>query len=139
MHGDREGKRQVVTQPTRENNLLDLVLVSDSDLTHECQVGEKLDGCDHHLIRLKTRTDHKLTENTSKILDYKRANFNLAHMLLTLTTWEYTTFTPVEGAWHDFKNKLLEVEGTTVPMKTRRTNNVISPPWINTKVRRAIN
>ncbi len=50
MHGDREGNwllemledtflTQIVTQPTRENNLLDLVLVSDTDLTRECQVG----------------------------------------------------------------------------------------------------
>ncbi len=80
MHGDREGNRllemlgetfltQIVPQPTRESHLLDLVLVSDSDLTRECQVGEKLDGCDHHLIRLKIRTDHELTDNTSKIPD----------------------------------------------------------------------
>ncbi len=64
MHGDREGNRllemledtfltQIVTQPRRENNFLDLVLVSDTDLTHECQVGEKLEGCDHHFIRVQ--------------------------------------------------------------------------------------
>ncbi len=150
MHGDREGNRllemledtfltQIVTQPTRENNSLDLVLVSDSNLTRECQVGEKLDGCDHHLIRLKIRTDHELTENTSKIPDYKRANFKLARDLLTQTTLDYTNLTPVEGAWNGFKNKLIEVEGTTVPMKTRRTNNAVCPPWITTHVRRAIN
>ncbi len=141
MHGDRRGNRllemledtfltQVVTQPTRENYLLDLVLVSDTDLKRECRAGEKLDGCDHHLIRLKDKTDYELTGNASKIPDYKRANFNLARSLLTQTTWEYTNLTPVEGAWNDFKNKHLEVEGTTVPMKTRGTNNVISPPWI---------
>ncbi len=150
MHGDREGNRllemledtfltQIVTQPTRENNLLDLVLVSDTDLTHDCQVGEKLGGCDHHLIRLKIRTDHELTENASKIPDYKRANFNLARELLTQTTWESTNLTPVEGAWNGFKIKLLEVERTTVLMKTRRTNNAESPPWITTQFRRAIN
>ncbi len=65
--GDQEGNRlpemledpfltQIVTQPTRENNLQDLVLVSDSDLARECQVGEKLSGCDHHLVRLTIRT-----------------------------------------------------------------------------------
>ncbi len=86
-----------------ENNLLDLVLVSDSDLTRECQVGDKLDGCDHHLIRLKIRTDHELTENTFKIPDYKRANFNLARELLTQTTWEYTNLTHVEAAWNNYK------------------------------------
>ncbi len=77
---------QIVTQPTRENNLLDIVLVSDTDLTRECQVGEKLDGCDHHFIHPKIRTDHELHENASKIPDYKRANFNLARELLIQTT-----------------------------------------------------
>ncbi len=138
MHGDQESNRllemlednfltQIVTQPTRENNLLDVVLVSDSDLTRECQVGEKLDGCDHHLIRLKIRTDHELTQNASKIPDYKRANFNLARELLTQTTWESTNLTSVEGAWNGFKNKVLEVERTNDPMKTRKTYNAISP------------
>ncbi len=52
MYGDQEGKRllkmledtiltQIITQPMGEKNLLDLVLVSDSDLTRECQVSEK--------------------------------------------------------------------------------------------------
>ncbi len=115
MHGDQEGTRlpdmledtfltQTVTQPTREKSLLDLVLVSDTDLTRKCQVSEKLDGCDHHLIRLKIRSDHELTDNASMIPDYKRANFNLARSLLTPTTWANTNFTPVEGAWNEFKN-----------------------------------
>ncbi len=130
MHGNWEGNRllemlqdtfltQIVTQPTRGNNLLDLGLVSDSDLTRDCQVGEKLNSCDHNLIPLKIRTDHELHENVTKIPDYKRANFNLARELLTQTTWEYKNHTPVEDAWNAFKNKLLEVEGTTVPTKTK--------------------
>ncbi len=47
MNGDQEGHKllgmledvvifQIVTQPTREGNLLDLVLVSDADLAREC-------------------------------------------------------------------------------------------------------
>ncbi len=113
MYGDREGNRllemlkdtfltQIVTQLIRGNNLLDPVLVSDSDLTRDCQVGEKLDGCEHHLIRLKIRTDHELHENASKIPDYKRANFNLARELLAQTIWEYTNLTTVQGAWNGF-------------------------------------
>ncbi len=61
MHGAQEGSRlvemvedsflkQIVNQPTREHNILDLVLVTDPDLIHDCAVGEKLNGCDHHLI-----------------------------------------------------------------------------------------
>ncbi len=97
LNGDQKGNRllemledailtQIVTQHTRENNLLDLILVSDSDLTRECQVGEKLSGCDHHIFRLTIRTVHDLSENKSRIPDYRKANFNLARELLSRTT-----------------------------------------------------
>ncbi len=53
VNGDPEGNRlievaedafltQIVTQPTRENNILDLVFASDPDLIRVCKVGEKL-------------------------------------------------------------------------------------------------
>ncbi len=143
LSGDQEGNRllemsedtfltQIVTQPTRreKKKLLDLVLVRDSDLPRECQVGEKLSGCDHHLIRLTIRTDQELIENKSRIPDYRRANFSLVRELLSRTTWEPVNFTSIDRAWNTFKCKLLEVERSSVPIKTRRRNNAMSPPWI---------
>ncbi len=61
VNGDREGNRliemaedaflgQIVTHPTRENNIRDLVFVRDPDLIRDCELGGKLGGCDHHLI-----------------------------------------------------------------------------------------
>ncbi len=35
---------QIVTQPTRENSILDLAFESDPDLIRDCKVGEKLSG-----------------------------------------------------------------------------------------------
>ncbi len=118
LSGDQEGNRllemlegafltQIVTQPTRENNLLDLVLASDSDLARECQVGEKLSGCDHHIIRLTIRTGQELIENNSRIPEYRNANFSLARKLVSRATWEPVNSTPIDGAWNTFKCKLL--------------------------------
>ena len=42
---------QVVSEPTREKNTLDLVLTTDNDMVSNCQVGEKLGTSDHHIIR----------------------------------------------------------------------------------------
>ncbi len=52
IHGANEGNKlvemvqdsfltQIVNQPTREHNILNLVLVTDPDLIHNCEVGEK--------------------------------------------------------------------------------------------------
>ncbi len=99
MTGDQEGNRlfemledtfmtQIISQPTRENNILDLVFVTDPDLVCEGKVGEILSGCDHHLIRFSIRTEHELIENASKIPDYRNANFSLARELQPQSTWE---------------------------------------------------
>ncbi len=85
-----------------------LVLVRDHDFTHECQAGEKLSGCDHHLIRFKIKTDHQLAEHKSKTSDYRRANLHLARELLTRTTWDPMNSTPVDSVWNGFNDKLLE-------------------------------
>ncbi len=110
----------------------------DSDLTHECQVSKTLNGCDHHLIRLKIKRSHELIENKSKIPDYRRANFDLARDMLTQTIWEPVNFTAIDGAWNGFKCKLLEVERKSFPMETRRANSSVTLPWITSQVRQAI-
>ncbi len=74
MNGDREGNRliemakdafltQIVTQPMRENNILDLIFASDSDLVRDLKMGEKQDCRDHHLIKFNVKTRYTLTDN----------------------------------------------------------------------------
>ncbi len=110
MTGDQEGNRllemledtlmiQIIFQPTRENNILDLIFVTDPDLVREGRVREILSGCDHHLICFSSRTEHELLENVSKIPDYRKANFNLARELLPHSTWEGLNHTLVDDAW----------------------------------------
>ncbi len=91
MNGDQEGNRliemvedsfltQDVKQPTRGDNILDLVLASDPDLISDCEVDEKLNGCDHHLIRFNIMMNIALIEINAKIPNFKKANFNLARL-----------------------------------------------------------
>ncbi len=138
MNGDREGNRliemaedafltKIVTQPTRENSILNLVFASDPDLIRDCKVGEKLGGCDRYLIRFNIKTEYTLTDNKTKVPDYRKTNFNRARHRLP------------PAAWTDFKNKLLEVERATVPMKTRRANGTLNPPWMTANIKMAMN
>ena len=150
MHGDQEGNKliemiedtfltQIVDQPTRENNILDLILVTDPDLISNCEVGEKVNGCDHHLIRFDVNIEQKLCENKSQKPDYKRANFSLARALLQSETWELLQSATVDETWKNFRDKILEVERTAVPMKTIRVHDTRSPPWMTTEIKRAVN
>ncbi len=87
-----------------------------------------------------TSKQKTLADNETKIPDYKKANFNRARQLIfPAATWNQLNFTHADTAWTGFKNKLLEVERERVPMKTRRVNGTLSPPWMTTDIKRAIN
>ncbi len=133
---------QVVTQPTRENNILDLILVSDPDLVRYCEVGEKLGGSDHNIIRFNVCST-QIDDNPTLIPDYRKANFNLARELLPSTAWEYIDSSHYVNRIVDmctvFRDKLLKVQRTTVPMKPRRINGVVDSPWMTMVIKRAIN
>jgi ribonuclease P/MRP protein subunit RPP40 len=150
MSGDQEGKRlidmvedsfltQVVRQPTRNDNILDLVLTSDPDTISKCEVGEKLVGCDHNLVRFKVTTKCNLVDNKVRVPNYRMANFDRARELLPATEWERLSRDDIEGAWTNFKNKLIDVEKTTVPMKVKRVGGTRDPPWMSNEIKRAIN
>ncbi len=68
--------KQVVTHPTREKNVLDLVLVSDPDLIGDCEVKEKLGGSDHNINRFNVCVQYKLDDNPTLIPDYRKVNIN---------------------------------------------------------------
>ncbi len=92
--------KQIITQPTRETNILDLLFASDPDLIRDCKVGEKLSGCDHHLIRFNIKTDYTLPDNKTKIPDYRKAN--RARQLLPPAAWNRLNLSFSDTAWTDF-------------------------------------
>ncbi len=75
----------------------------------------------------------------SAVLDYRKATFNRSRELLPHSVWERPVNSPIDHAWNSFRDKLLEVERMTVPMKTKRANGVMQPPWMTTGVKGAIN
>ncbi len=151
MHEDQEGSwlnemvedsflSQIVTQPTRWNNILDIALTTDTDLISDCEVGEILSGCDHHMIWFRIRTKHQATVNKSKVPDYRNADFDLARELLLSETWEQQNVSiSLDQEWSTFRDKLIEVERITVPMRFRRANGSTNPPWMTAEIRKAIN
>ncbi len=65
---------QAVTKPTRENNKLDLVIVSQDHLINSVTVGEHFASCDHKVIRAERNTS-KAFENKTLVPSFRRGNF----------------------------------------------------------------
>lgn len=85
---------QVITQPTKESNILDLALfiVSDSDFIGCSELGGKLSAFDHHLIRFSVSIGYKLIDDAATIPDYKRTDFNLTREQIPLSPLEQLDF-----------------------------------------------
>ncbi len=150
MHGDQEGSlliemvedsllSEIVTQPTRGNNILDQVSTIDTDIISDCEVGEILSGWDHHMTRFRIKTKHYLTEIKVKVQNYRNANFDLARELLLSEMWEQQNGISLDQEWSAFRDELMEVERMTLPMKFRRVNGTTNPPWMGEDIGWTIN
>ncbi len=94
--------QQLLIEATCENNILDLVIVSQDHLINNVTVGENLCSCDHKVIRAEINTTTKVFENKTLVPNFRRGNFeDLGSALLHLSL---PTTDQVEEVWSYFKN-----------------------------------
>ena len=80
--------KQVVLEPTRGNNILDLILTNREDSITQVEIGGQLGNNDHREIRYKLKwEDTYSSKNTVKIPDFRRANFEGLRLYLQGVDW----------------------------------------------------
>ena len=127
---------QMVSEPTRQNNILDLVITTQDNLVSNVKVGEHLSSCDHKLVRIDIRTQTSVTENKVKVPNFKRANF--VALRQKLTEIQLSDDGNVEEVWLSFKNHLLNQQNTFVPLCEKRSHIKKSPPWFNSEIKHSL-
>ena len=68
---------QLVSEPTREGALPDLILVNREELVGEIKVGGCLGCNDHEMFEFSILAETKRGVNKTATLDFRRANFDL--------------------------------------------------------------
>ncbi|KAF2351390.1 hypothetical protein FHG87_017851 [Trinorchestia longiramus] len=129
--------QQHVNEPTRGNNILDLVMTTTDLSINGLEVTDKID--DHQMIDFslevqdpKTRTQHK------QVLDYKRANFEL--MKEELGSYNYEVLMSNKNAKErnmKLKDEIATATEHHIPRKRIRPTN--NPPWFSQEIKRLIN
>ncbi|KAF2356835.1 Reverse transcriptase domain [Trinorchestia longiramus] len=129
--------QQHVNEPTRGNNILDLVMTTTDLSIIGLEVKDKVG--DHQMINFslevqdpKTRIQHK------QVLDYKRANFEL--MKEELGSYNYEVLMNnknAEECYLIFKVKIATATDHYIPTKRIRPTN--NPPWFSQEIKRLIN
>ncbi|KAF2355969.1 hypothetical protein FHG87_013272, partial [Trinorchestia longiramus] len=129
--------QQHVNEPTRGNNILDLVMTNTELSINGLEVTDKIG--DHQMIDFSlevqdpnTRTQHK------QVLDYKRANFEL--MKEELGSYNYEVLMNNQNAEECYmilKDKIATATDHHIPRKRIRPTN--NPPWFSQEIKRLIN
>ncbi len=80
--------KQVVTEPTRGDNILDLVLTNDENMISEVDVGSQLGCSDHREIRFNLEWEENGDNNLTLVPDFRRANYEGLRRHLEEVNWE---------------------------------------------------
>ena len=80
--------KQVILEPTRGDNVLDLALINREELVQQVEVGGKLGNSDHSEIRLDLKwSETRNTRNKSKVPDFRKADYDKLREYLQGVNW----------------------------------------------------
>ena len=147
LHSDREGQpfldltqdcflAQCVEEPTRGENILDLVLTTNDNLLENVTVREPLGSSDHNMVQFEVaiHTDPELWKTT--YVDYRHGRYRKMRTYLKEVKWteELNKGPTIEAKWNIFKRYLETAVNKFVPTKTRKKKR--QPQWWNKEIDR---
>ena len=131
---------QFVSEPTLDNNILDIVLATDLDLIYSCEVGEILSNSDHKIIRCKVNCEVNVEENAILVPNYKKGNILRLKTELQKVHWRTILANKnIEQMCSIFTNILLNAESKHIPKVRKRVNGTTNPQWMTNDIKLLIN
>lgn len=128
---------QHVNFPTREDNILDLVITNEPDMVTHIQSIGKLGLCDHDAILCNVQSKVSVEESNMSFPVYHKAD--LAGMKDKLNSMDWCSDLekrPAEECWKCVKDVITKLESEFVPHRTRNTKS--KPMWMTRKAIRAV-
>ena len=128
---------QIVTEPTRGENILDLVFTNRPSLINKCKIRPVLSDHDAVYIESSVRP-RKIKPVSRKIHLWKKADLDQLRasclMMVEAFNNKFNTNSPVDQMWDFLKHHLLDLEERCVPSKMSSTK--YHQPWANRKIKR---
>lgn len=119
------GLTQLVTQPTRNAHILDLLMVNDPLAVFEVTVQQPFSTSDHNIVTWRTWFPEQKNEACVSNFDFKRANYvSLAEHMSNINWLELFSFVApnnIEGIWQIFKAVIMEAIALHVPRHATRS------------------
>ena len=131
---------QLVEEPTRGTNILDLVVTTNSDLVENLVVSEHFSSSDHKSINFEICLPKpRINEEARKVYLYSKGDYEAFNSEILNQDWETRIkHKSVEGKWKVFKDTYSEMLEKHVPHKLIKPGQKLDPPWTRSKnVKRA--
>ena len=122
---------QIVREPTREGNILDLALVGDVDSVTSCKVLEHFANSDHNMVELTVDCPvPRITRQERKVYLYTKGNYDGIATELQQTNWEdYLKTKNMEAKWAAFKEEYNRLVEKHIPHKMVKQGDRNKKPW----------
>ena len=125
---------QLVDEPTRDKNYLDLVLCSDESIVESLFVGEPFETSDHQLIRFKLISNRDETNKIITNLNYFKANYSEMREYIKTRNWDtLIDGSEVEDLWKKLTEELYMLRDKFIP-KSKKVKN--KAKWVTKRVTR---
>jgi len=126
---------QVVTDPTRNQNLIDLALVGDADMVESCEVRDPLGNSDHNTIWLKMRYPvPKINVAPYKVYMYSKGNYGDFNQDISDMDWDSIFLKKsVDDCWTIIKDTYQRLLDKYVPYKLVKPGKPHGQPWTRYK------
>ncbi len=125
-----KGLSQLVTEPTRGDNLLDLVFISEPNLVSHISVEEPFGESDHNAVKFSSSFLTNSVCNTAEQMRYnfRKANYMNMAQALDQVDWSsiFQSCSTVQQMWDSFLAVLWPLIESNVP---KQKNNRTSSKW----------
>ena len=133
---------QCVDQPTRESNILDLVITNTPEKVDKLRVLSPIGSSDHNVVLFDWAMEGgRRKEKVWELYDFKKANFEAIREEFTKKDWkEEFKGLNSDGMWNRFVEINDELKECFVPKRKVKVGRKgkSNKPWFNGEVKRAI-
>ncbi|PKU45859.1 rna-directed dna polymerase from mobile element jockey-like [Limosa lapponica baueri] len=123
---------QLVSEPTRESALLDLLLVNREGFVGDVKVQGRLGQSDHEIIEFSILAEARHGASRTATLDFRKEDFGLLRSMVESVPWE--TVLKGKGAqegWSYFKEELSKAQEKAIPRSHKTSRRGRRPVWLN--------
>ena len=122
---------QIVSEPTRDKNYLDLILCSDKNLVNQLSVDEPFGNSDHQLIRFSLIAKRGGKHKGVKVYEYFKVNYDAIRQHVETLGWDaLKESNDVETIWGKLKSDLISTRDLFIKMRKLGKNKA---KWVTKK------